>query len=347
MIGRSNDFGRRAFCSRRNLERFMHFVRSSHRRLVGSIVCLGARGRGVPVRITVVCGAKFSRGVRSCIGGVGAVRNNARLTNFHHTLAHALGGCTRSDGVLRGIGMRVSNSSFHRNLATIVSMGMTRPRFRKRAGAGLKGGRMVNTISRTMNRMLGCCLRRRPGRTGTVMSGIVLTTATHRTTHGTHRVMRHGSPVSNNNLPNGLTSYSSGSPRGYRLFLIRKSSTNNATGRNHGHTFRTVLPLHNGVLGMRGTVCRGTLRDRRVHGVCATLNIAVKARRSDGTTGVSGLHCRGVVVVASTSISKSRVSALVVAFFFHCVPRVVRGNCLCVTAPPLCLYGGKGVRRCY
>lgn len=254
MGSRRKGTGGRVFCSRRNLGRFIHCMSSSHRRFVGSMVCVGARGRNAPIRMTVVCGASCGRGIRSCMGGVGAVRKNARLTNFHHTLAHALGGCTRSGGVLRGTGMRVTKSSFHRKLATIVSVGITRPRFRKRAGAGLNGGRIVNTMSRTINRTLACCLRRRPGRTGLVMSGIVLTTRTHVTTHGTHRSMRHGSPVSNNNVPNGLTSYSDGSPRRYRLFLIRNSSTNNSTGRNHGHTFRTVLPLHNGVLGIRGTV---------------------------------------------------------------------------------------------
>lgn len=242
------------FRSSRKIGRFMHFLGHGGRTLVGSIVCLGARGGGAPVRYTVVCGANCHRDLRSCMGGVGAVRNNARRTNFHDTLAHMLGGCTRSAGTLRGTGIRVSKRSFHRNLVTIVSIGMTRPRFRKRAGAGLNGDRIDNTIGRTMNRTLACCLRRRPGRTGRVISGIVLTTATHVTTHGTHRSIREGDPVNNNKLPNGLTSYSDHGPRRYRLFLIRNSSTNNSTGRKHDHTFRTVLPLENGVLGIRGTV---------------------------------------------------------------------------------------------
>lgn len=73
----------------------------------------------------------------------------------------------------------------------------------------------------------------------------------------------------------------------------------------------------------------------------ATLNAKVNSSFS-----VSGLHCRGVIVVTSTSISNTRVEALLLAFFFECVGPLIRNKCVCLTRPPLFGISGNGGDIC-
>lgn len=183
-----------------------------------------------------------------------------------------------------------------------------------------------------MNRTLARCLSFRPNITSSVLRGTVRTFGTTRTTHQTQRLIHHGSILRSSALPNGLTSYDDHSPDRSRVFVIRKSSTNNDTGRKHSHHFRTVLPLHNGVLGVRGASSTGVCGGARVRTLVATLKLNVGNRRFS----VSRLHCRHVYLVASTSMSNTRVHALLLAFFCHCRHRLISRNCICVTYPPLC-----------
>lgn len=334
-----SDLRGRGFRCTNKVGRFIRCLGHKGRPLCPRIVCYRKGHSKICIRITVRRGSSFGSSAFDFIGGVVAPRNKARLTNFQGTLAGAFGSCTQRTGVLGSDSTTLAKSSVHRKLATVVDVGVRRPRFRKRAGRGLKGDRTHNTMSSIIARRLACFLRRGPSITGGVYRGSLLTRHTERTTHGTHSLAEEGATLRNATLPKGLTSYSSGGPGGYRVFVIRKSSTNNSTGATEDHTARTVLPLHKGVLGIRGTelshVCSGT----RVGTVVATFN--AKVRRS---FSVSGLHCGGVVVVASTSISNTRVTALVLAFLCHFVPRLVGRKRICLTAPPLCgVRGGGGI----
>lgn len=209
----------------------------------GRIVRLSAAGSSHDTRITVYCASSCGRVVLSFTGGVGAVSNNARRAKFGATLAEIFGSCNGGFGVLGSDSGGLSNSSIHRNLATIVDIGLARTRFRKRAGNGLNGASVANLISSVICRGLVACFRRGPRATGTVLGGTLSTSHTERTTEGTESDTEGGSNLRGAGLPNGLTSYSSGSPSLYRVCVIRNSSTNNSTGSKHSEIRRTVLPL--------------------------------------------------------------------------------------------------------
>lgn len=331
----------RRFRCTNKVQRCIRCLGGNGRILFGSPVCIRNRREGVAIRITLRCASSFRDGLLAFAGGVRACRNKARRTNFGATLAHIVGSCTHGTKVLGRGSSGLSNRSIHRNLATIISVGRPSPRFRNRAGAGLKGSSTHTMASGVFSRAFDGFVLRGPSITGHVIRGNVLTTGTHMTTGETHRIAHGGGKLRVSGLPNGLTSGADGSPRVSRLFVIRKSSTKNSTGRKHSHLARTVLPVQNGVLGIRGTDLSQVLTGRRVHSLFATLN--AKFNRS---FSIRGTGCRGLVVVASTSISNTRVEALLLALFCHFVGPVVRGNCICVTRPPLCRIHRNGVVHC-
>lgn len=235
---------RRFYC-RNNVQRFMGCVGAAQKLgpVRSRIVRVSAAGSSHDTRITLYCASDCGRALLSFTGGVGAVSNNARRAKFGATLAQIFGSCNGGFGVLgRGSG-GLSNSSIHRKLATIVDIGLARTRFRNRAGNGLNGASVANLIDSLMCSGLVACFRRGPTMTGTLLSGSLSTSHTERTTHGTESGTHGGAKLRDDGLPNGLTSYSSGSPSLYRVCVIRNSSTNNSTGSKQSHTRRTVLPL--------------------------------------------------------------------------------------------------------
>lgn len=238
---------RGGFICRNNVGDFIRCVRGGHslRIVRPSMVCFTSEGTSsaVTIRVTLRCGRDCGRGLLAFTGGVRAASNNARRRNFGETLACIVGSCTEG---FKGLGSGsggLDNRSIHRKLATVIDMGLGRTRFRKRAGTGLNGARMETVISHLVESGLSICLRRGPTITGMVFRGTLTSSETERTTEGTERGTEEGSPLSSTRLPNGLTSYRSGSDDRARVFVIRNSSTNNSTGNNHSEEVRTVLPL--------------------------------------------------------------------------------------------------------
>lgn len=77
-------------------------------------------------------------------------------------------------------------------------------------------------------------------------------------------------------------------------------------------------------------MCRG----RRFGLLRTTLGVRSKLRN---------LHCGGIVVTASTSISNVRVHLLLVAFFLRFFPSLVGQGRICVLRAPLFhMHGGRG-----
>lgn len=241
---RSGVLDRMCYC-RNNVHDFISCVGGDHKLapLRRSVVRFSIISNSHDTRITVSCGSNCGRVVLDFTGSIHAVSNNARRVNFGATLAEIFGSCNGGFGLVGSDSGGLSNSSMERNLATIVDMGLARTRFRNRAGNGLKGARVANLISGVLCSGLVACLRRGPSATEAVLGGSLSTSETHRTTEGTESGTHEGSTLRDGSLPNGLTSYASGGPRGARLCVIRKSSTNNSTGKKESEGARTVLPL--------------------------------------------------------------------------------------------------------
>lgn len=122
------------------------------------------------------------------------------------------------------------------------------------------------------------------------------------------------------------------------VFVARKSSTDNSVAGDHSIGARTMFDLHNGPLGScklaGGMICRG----RRFGLLRTTLGVR---------SNVRALHCGGIVMTASTSISNVRVHLLVVAFFLRFFPSLVGGKRMCVLRAPLFHIHGGGGADCY
>lgn len=303
------------------------------------VVRLGKRS----VRVTFARANRCNRRCCSFIGNRRAARNNARRDTFGRRVTQAVG---------RFCGGGRSCASVHGKLMTTVTIGIRRPVFRDRAGVGLNsagvspnnmamGGFINSFIGRRMSgflrgrksitRVVLRGVRSSRGRHGTVtnMAGL-----THRHTggtglrgHGLHSYhVRLGSP-GNGNLR-----------RSSYVFVARKSSTDNSVAGDHSIGARTMFDLHNGPLGSfklaGGIMCRG----RRFGLLRTTLGVRSNVRK---------LHCGGMVMTASTSISNVRVHLLLVAFFLRFFPSLVGGKRICVLRAPLFHMHGGGGALCY
>lgn len=144
-VRRRTDSGGRSFCFGNNVISFIRCVGGGGMAVFPRVVRCRTDSSVCVLRITLRCGSNCKRRLFSFIGGVGAVRNNARITNFGNTLAGTYGGQTRRFNILGG-SRDFSDRSIHRKLITMVDVGIPRPRFRNRAGKGLNGDSMGKLI---------------------------------------------------------------------------------------------------------------------------------------------------------------------------------------------------------
>ncbi len=223
---------------------------------------------------------------------------------------------------------------------------------RGRAGGTVGGGFVRRTVASFLQRDLRICFVRGGVSTTGLYRRILVGGHDHRGTRAAHLglggALRDNGSVTSH-IPNFI-SYHAGSITHHRLFVIRNGSTVNTYVRTHSTRFRTVVPVHNGVLGYLGTRFSGVFGDRVVIGLLGVVNynIRIHSGTGGGLTAFSlgRLHFGGVVVYASTSISNFRVHALILTVLCHLAPALVRRNCICVTRAPLCRVGA-GASACF
>lgn len=178
----------------------------------------------------------------------------------------------------------------------IISSFSARASCRGRAGGTVAGGFVRRTVASFFHGRLRICFVRGGVSTSGVTSRILVGVHTQIGTRGAHGDL--GSALTNGvsvaGHIRGFISYHSGSMGRERLFVIRNSSTLNTYGRTEGTSFRTVVPVHNGVLGYLGYRCSGVFGDSVVASLVGILNYNIRIH--SGSTGslstfsVGGLH---------------------------------------------------------
>ncbi len=306
--------------------------------VAGSKLCPVIRLGNRSVRVTFARAKRCNRRCCSFIGKRRAARNKARRDTFGGRVTRAVGSFSKGGFSCKSVQGKLMNT---------VSIGVRRPLFRDRAGVGLNSLAAVPRknvdVSGFMNSFIGRrisgCLRGGPSITSVVLRGV----ARDRGRHGTVTNiagLTHRQTGGTGLRGHGLHSYhvrlgSGGNSVGRRddVFVARKSSTDKDVAGDHSITARTMFDLHKGPLGdfnlAGGIMCRG----RRFGLLRTTLGVRSK---------LSKLHCGGIVITASTSMSNVRVQLLVVAFFLRFFPSLVGGNRICVLRAPLFHMEGHG-----
>jgi len=331
------EFLNEEFHSEEGLKEFIKFLDENREPLIPEVIAIEGEKNDIPVEIAMVYNSSFNENIHSYVNNINTHEGGTHLSGFRRGLTSTLKKYADSSGLLDKVKVEIAGDDFREGLTAIISVKVAEPQFEGQTKTKLGNKEVTSAVSQAVSEMLENYLEEHPSEAKMIVDKVILAAQARHAARKAREMVQRKTVMGGGGLPGKLSDCSEQDPALCEIFLVEGDSAGGTAKQGRDRNFQAILPLRGKILNVEKAMQHKVFENQEIINIYTALGVTVGTEEDSKALNLEKLRYHKIVIMCDADVDGSRISTLILTFFFRYMRELVENGHVYIATPPLYL----------